>query len=250
MSRISLVQLAGSVRKFNLNRPFIRPILRTDFPVTSFFGYCPLKVCEMSVKKGLNLTTIYSKYQRRLAEVMMAARLMKLGFAVTYVAICIATTAQAEASSSTPAKDDAQLDYPVSELYVVAMEGASIEQDVLTLSGLNPKVIWFTGRPKRESGRASFEVFVASWPMADDSFKVDPPNAVLVGTDRNGDDVEFAMELTDPVWVEGTLKLRVLPLSDPLPELLSSSAAHLFIDNADALSGWCGHECFQPVTLD
>jgi len=28
MSRISLVQLAGSVRKFNLNRPFICPILR------------------------------------------------------------------------------------------------------------------------------------------------------------------------------------------------------------------------------
>jgi hypothetical protein len=27
MSRISLVQLAGSVRKFNLNRPFISPIL-------------------------------------------------------------------------------------------------------------------------------------------------------------------------------------------------------------------------------
>ena len=27
MSRISLVQLAGSVRKFNLNRPFICPIL-------------------------------------------------------------------------------------------------------------------------------------------------------------------------------------------------------------------------------
>jgi hypothetical protein len=29
MSRISLVQLAGSVRKFNLNRPFIWPILET-----------------------------------------------------------------------------------------------------------------------------------------------------------------------------------------------------------------------------
>jgi len=28
MSRISLVQLAGSVRKFNRNRPFICPILR------------------------------------------------------------------------------------------------------------------------------------------------------------------------------------------------------------------------------
>ena len=28
MSPISLVQLAGSVRKFNLNRPFILPILR------------------------------------------------------------------------------------------------------------------------------------------------------------------------------------------------------------------------------
>jgi putative transposase len=30
MSQISLVQLAGSVRKFNLNRPFICPILRTQ----------------------------------------------------------------------------------------------------------------------------------------------------------------------------------------------------------------------------
>ena len=30
ISRISLVQLAGSVRKFNLNRPFICPILMID----------------------------------------------------------------------------------------------------------------------------------------------------------------------------------------------------------------------------
>ncbi len=32
MSRISLVQLAGSVRKFNLNRPFICPILNLNRP--------------------------------------------------------------------------------------------------------------------------------------------------------------------------------------------------------------------------
>ena len=32
MSPISLVQLAGSVRKFNLNRPFILPILPKNLP--------------------------------------------------------------------------------------------------------------------------------------------------------------------------------------------------------------------------
>ncbi|MEP3275639.1 MAG: hypothetical protein ABJN26_00270 [Stappiaceae bacterium] len=153
-----------------------------------------------------------------------------------------------------PALAEKELSHPVSELYVMSMDGAELQKDVLTLTGLNSKVIWFTDRPKRQSGVADSEEFIANWPMGDDSFEVDPPNAVLVGEDADGEQFELEIELTDPDWTAEYLKLRVLPLSDELPQSLTLKGAHLFIDNSnddlgdpDGPGSWCGQECFQPI---
>jgi len=156
-------------------------------------------------------------------------------------------------SIAAPVMAETQLGYPVSELYVVATEQAQLRDKVLTLTGPNSKVIWFTDRPERKSGAADTRVFIANWPKGEDSFEVDPPNAVLVGSDADGDEIEIAMELTEPKWDEGELSLRVLPLSQPLPKSLDLGDAHLFIDNSgpgDSVPEWCGHECFNPVSLD
>ena len=144
-------------------------------------------------------------------------------------------------------------DYPVSELYVMAADAAVIENGRLTLSGLDATVIWFTDRPARQAGRAATEVFIANWPEGTDSFAVDPPNAVLVGSlegenqgEIDGESWEIAVELLDPVWQGEDLSLGVVALADPLPDSLRLANVHLFIDNDDDVGLWCGGECFQP----
>ena len=139
-------------------------------------------------------------------------------------------------------------DYSVSELYVMAADAAVIEDGRLTLSGLDATVIWFTDRPARRAGRAATEVFIANWPEGTDSFAVDPPNAVPVGSiegENQGESWEIAVELLDPVWQGEELSLGVVAPADPLPDGLRLADVHLFIDNED-VGFWCGGECFQP----
>ena len=71
MSPISLVQLAGSVRKFNLNRPFILPILLGLKVITQELAHtlryalaCCAVVCS-GVQKMIFLTLYPSGYMRR-----------------------------------------------------------------------------------------------------------------------------------------------------------------------------------------
>ncbi len=137
--------------------------------------------------------------------------------------------------------------YPISELYVMSADTARLDGDRLVLSGVNPNVIWIAERPARRSGRADTEVFIANWPVGNDSFDVDPPNAVLVGSADTGE-VELPVELMDPEWTDSDLILRVASIGTALPESLSLSAVHLFIDNQITPEKkqqlWCGHECF------
>ena len=152
-----------------------------------------------------------------------------------------------------PLLAETEQNYPVSELYVMTMEQAQLQNEVLTLTGMNSKVIWFTDRPERQSGVAYTDAFIANWPMGDDDFEVDPPNAVLVGENADGEEFEIAMELMNPEWNQDILTLRVLPLGEALPDKLGLSAAHLFIDNSSDdgdVGSWCGHECFRPVIQD
>ncbi|MEM6582573.1 MAG: hypothetical protein AAF699_14945 [Pseudomonadota bacterium] len=150
------------------------------------------------------------------------------------------------------ATGDTTQNYPISELYVMSMDSAElIDGQRLVLDGVNRKVIWFTDRPDRGSGVADVRIFIANWPAGTDSFEVDPPNAVIVGALKDGTEIELPLELTEPSWSDDSLVLSVLPLNEPLPNRLSLTNAHLFIDNSgdddgDA-TGWCGHACFKPV---
>ena len=64
MSRISKVQLAGSVRKFNLNRPFVCPILRPSYDLTTqaevdaFPQDCGLVHGGIQVQSSSNITNL------------------------------------------------------------------------------------------------------------------------------------------------------------------------------------------------
>lgn|GEM_PF-1782158 len=148
---------------------------------------------------------------------------------------------------------DIEQNYPISELYVLSSQAAELDGDRLTLRGLDPKVIWFTDRPARHAGRADTDVFIANWPVGDDSFEVDPPNGALVGRNDDEEEVELVLEFMDPVWNGPELTLRVAPIEAPLPRRLSLRSTHIFLDNkiTDAMKqAWCGHECFKTIIDD
>ena len=59
---------------------------------------------------------------------------------------------------------------------------ASLTSDgekTITLHGLSPSTLYFADRPKREVGHMSSARFVDLWGEGENSFAVDPPNAVL-----------------------------------------------------------------------
>ena len=95
---------------------------------------------------------------------------------------------------------------PASYLFVNSAKSASVATAAngtitLTLKGVDPKTIYFSDRPKRDSGHQNTTDFVNKWNSSDanDSFKKDPPNAAIEGT-KTGTSQEQSMvvELTNP----------------------------------------------------
>jgi len=64
-------------------------------------------------------------------------------------------------------------------LFVQSATGISSGGDTITLHGLSGATLYFSDRPKREVGHISTKTFVGLWDQGENSFKVDPPNAVL-----------------------------------------------------------------------
>ncbi len=67
----------------------------------------------------------------------------------------------------------------VDYLYVQNSKQVTLKEGVLTLKGVNTDTLYFSDRPDRIVGRVTTWEFVDSWASGDDSFKQDPPNAVL-----------------------------------------------------------------------
>lgn len=64
---------------------------------------------------------------------------------------------------------------------------------ILTLTVPDKKIIYFSDRPERIAGNMSLEQFVQQWNKGKDSFKKDPPNAILV---HAGSEKGISLELT------------------------------------------------------
>ncbi len=73
---------------------------------------------------------------------------------------------------------------PIPSLAVINAQGAKLEGNTLTLTGVSPNSILFADRPVRAAGHINTSEMVAEW-GPDGSFAKDPPNAtvsVLGGT--------------------------------------------------------------------
>ncbi len=96
----------------------------------------------------------------------------------------------------------------------------------VTLHGVAPATLYFSDRPKREHGHLTTKRFVGLWNEGENSFAVDPPNAVLSFIEDDataapedavvvlsspkidGDKITYAIKI-----LEGTVPARTGPVS-------------------------------------
>ena len=99
----------------------------------------------------------------------------------------------------------------------------------ITLQGLSPSTIYFADRPKREVGHIASSRFVELWGEGENSFAVNPPNAVLSFAqpeDRTPEEV--VITIRNPTLEGGSLSYEVDVLDGTLPSVTGLCA--LFID--------------------
>ena len=77
---------------------------------------------------------------------------------------------------------------PVPSLGVINSDGATLEGNKLTLTGVTQNVIIFADRPVRAAGHETTDLFISRWSDGNDSFSKDPPNATvsILGGEKNG----------------------------------------------------------------
>ena len=117
----------------------------------------------------------------------------------------------------------------ISALFVQSAHGAASSGGRLLLRGVSPSTIYFSDRPQRVVGHLDTSEFVGFWDKGDDSFAVDPPNAVLAFTGA-GDEVptEVVIEISDPQLSGTDLSYAATVLDGSLPD--NAAACSLFID--------------------
>jgi hypothetical protein len=108
----------------------------------------------------------------------------------------------------------------------------------LQLNDLADKTILFSDRPNRIVVTETTRAFVGNWTSGEDSFQVDPPNAALVLTDDQEDDV-FEIELFNPTYNEDENAIRydfsVLGNATSSPDLPSNlGKSVLIIDSSES----------------
>jgi hypothetical protein len=133
------------------------------------------------------------------------------------------------AAAKLPIASAANQEEEVQYLFVQMAKGAAMEKEKLILKDISPTVIFFSDRPKRIAGHMTIEDFVWEWQedTGKNSFKADPPNAVLSIFDK--DEVEdVVVELKNPQLKNNDLIYQISVLEDDKP--LPSGPVSLFID--------------------
>jgi hypothetical protein len=112
-------------------------------------------------------------------------------------------------------------------MFVQNATSSHYSDGVLTLSGIQPQVLWFSNRPFRMAGTSSLAEYMKDWDDGNDSFKAAPPNGSL--SYLNGDSMSsVAMELSNPLLVGDSISYQVKMLAGKLPA--QSGPISLFID--------------------
>jgi hypothetical protein len=66
-------------------------------------------------------------------------------------------------------------------MFVQTAKDIAYKDGVLTLQDVSPMTVFFSDRPQRIVGHVRNDLFLKKWAEGSNSFKSDPPNAVLEG---------------------------------------------------------------------
>jgi len=114
-------------------------------------------------------------------------------------------------------------------MFVQTAEGIASDGTTLTLRGVTPSTLFFSDRPQRVTGHLTTADFVDLWGAGENSFEVDPPNAVLAfvqpGEAVPGDAV---VVISDPRLDDGQLSYAIKVLDGTVPP--TGGPVTLFID--------------------
>jgi hypothetical protein len=117
----------------------------------------------------------------------------------------------------------------IEALFVQSAHGLTSSIGSVTFHGLAHATLLFADRPQRVVGHLTSRKFVDQWGDGEDSFAVDPPNAV-VSFLEDGDAVpeEVTMTISEPQLEGDTLTYKVNILDGTLPA--KAGPCSLFID--------------------
>jgi hypothetical protein len=176
------------------------------------------------------------------AEVMTVMKLNQIiGMLALTTALCSAEVAFAQnAPASSSVKTIGATSAPKSEvvpsLIVLNSRGATLQGDVLTLTGVMPNSIVFADRPVRAAGHAMTADIVAEWGTAtpgaqtadNASFAKDPPNATVSVFSKDGSVKDAVVVLKNPKLEGEKLTFNVQVLEGDLNG--GDGAASIVID--------------------
>jgi hypothetical protein len=116
----------------------------------------------------------------------------------------------------------------VPSLFVLNSRGASLQGDMLTLTGIMPHSIIFADRPVRAAGHQLTADIIADWGTGDDSFAKNPPNATVSVFSKDGSVKDAVVVLKSPKLDGDKLTFNVQTLEGDLNG--GDGSAAIFID--------------------
>jgi hypothetical protein len=139
-----------------------------------------------------------------------------------------AITAPGQKTIGQPSQPAAKEDM-IPSLAVINSRGATLQGNILTMTGVGSNSIVFADRPFRAAGHVLTKHFLKEWDEGSDSFAKDPPNATISVLSAEGDSVEDAVvTLKSPKLDGDKLTFEVKVLEGSLSK--ATGPASLFID--------------------
>jgi hypothetical protein len=116
----------------------------------------------------------------------------------------------------------------VPSLFVMNSRGATLQGDILVLTGVTPNSIIFADRPVRSAGHQPTADVIAEWGSGDDSFAKNPPNATVSVLGKDGSVKDAVVVLRNPKLEGDKLTFNVQTLEGDLAG--ADGPAAMFID--------------------
>jgi len=115
-------------------------------------------------------------------------------------------------------------------LYVQTAKDIAYRHGVLTLQDVSPMTVFFSDRPQRIVGHVRNDLFLKKWAEGSNSFKSDPPNAVLSVFNEKTPPTSTVVVLNNPRLSGNNLSYDVRTLKGDLPT--TGIEGTLFIDGS------------------